>query len=227
VASSIDDHPVAIILPSHAADISRQDRRGAGAPHGKPITFNNLSKDRNAQFLSWYGYNVSSYSSSNPSAGRHQDSGTFYSSGYTRVAIPIVGRGNAVSTIRVPDVSGEFTVALYTDAAGVPGEPISSASGSGTGTESGYCCTQLVTVTISPTTLSSGTQYWLVETGAQQSDSKTHSTWLAEDTDYTGDGKMLTQYHIFYQRGHHVVTNYTSGWEGTAGNWTEPAAVVY
>jgi len=223
VASSIDDHPVAIILPSKGANASRQDWSGADAPHGKRIAFNNLSKDRNAQFLSWYGYTVSGYSYYSSS-----DSGVTLWSGYTRIAIPIVGSGKAVSTIRVPEVSGEFTVVLYTDAGGVPGTPISGATDSGTGTGSGYCCTQLLTVPIHPTTLNSATQYWLVETGVRKRDSKTQSTWLAEDTDYTGDGKMLTQYHRYLYRSHNNTgTNYTSGWEGTTGNWTEPAALVY
>lgn len=221
VVRSIDGIPITVVLPSGNDKRPTQSFPDVLPVRHKGATFSNLSKDRNAQFLSWYGFQVSSYFYSSCSSQNCD-----FSSSYTREAIPIVGAGKAVTTIRVPNAGGKFTVSLYTNSvSNTPGTPIASATA--TGLSSGYCCTQLVTVSIASPKLKSGTPYWIVEQGAvDKENGKNEVTWLSEDTDYTGDAKSLSQYHTlkgWRTSRNHGSTHYTSPWEG-ASSLTEPAA---
>lgn len=214
--------PITIAFPSAIGKQAVPNKEDAGPPSLKPITtFSNLNRDRNAQFLSWYGYVVSGHAYSSSSGSTHD----FVSSG-TREAIPVTGKGKIVSTIRVPTVGG-FKVSIYTNSRqNTPGHSIVSAEATGTGTV-GDCCTQLVTVTIPATRLRLGTQYWIVEEGYNDDFYGEKGTWLAEDTDYTGDTKAVTQT-FYYSRywtssGYHSTRHNTSPWEGVT-SFTEPAA---
>lgn len=218
---SIHGFPVAVIL------LSARGGHGFGsAPlaNGSGATFTNLSKDKNAEFLSWYGYESVNYSYYSCSSSH-----CLHESGYAAVAIPITGSGTAVTTIRVPNVAGKFTVALYTNGQNnKPDNPIPGASGTASGAASeGDCCTQLVTVRIAPTTLSAATTYWLVEKATPPApNSSNKTTWLGETTNFSGSAKYLVDVHRFYKNSGVTRTNYTSGWEGSNLNLSEPAAEV-
>jgi len=219
--SSINGIPVGIMLPERRNGVSSAPG-GPEPAHDKRATFNNLSSDPNARFLSWYGYQAYDYESSTCSG-----TNCTYTSGYERLAIPITGAGKAVTTIEVPDTGAKFTVALYTNGTSGPGSPIAGASGTASGVGSKYCCTELVTVNIPTTTLNSGTQYWIVENGAAEKGVKNTATWLAENIDFTGDTGFLVQQHYYRSLDGVVETNYTSGWESTSTNhWSQPAARV-
>ncbi|MGD0191869.1 MAG: hypothetical protein ABSD74_14105 [Rhizomicrobium sp.] len=227
-ASSINGVPTTLIFESKRQNGPLNSRKIAPVEDpGKATAFSNLSKDRNAEFLSWYGFSVSAYSYSS-------ESGSFYiySSGYMQMAIPIVGRGQPVTTIKVPIAgASDFTIGLYTNGSvsGVNNVPLTQiVSGKGQGAEfSGYCCGQIVTVTIPPTTLNKGTTYWIVESAIKHEREKTGVGWLGEDTDYTGDVRPLMRYHKFENYDGDIKINYTSPWEAPGnGNWTEPAAEV-
>ncbi|HEY1614002.1 MAG TPA: hypothetical protein VGF97_09965 [Rhizomicrobium sp.] len=225
--TKVDGIPVGIALPRNRAE----DVRSAG--HFVPVdsagaTFNNLSKDRNARFLSWYGFQSYDFAQSTCSG-----SNCTYSSGYERLAIPITGRGNEVTSIRVPavQVTGKgprFSVAIYTNTeSNTPGDLLPGASGTASAANSGYCCTELVTVSIPATKLRAGTTYWIVENGANQTNVYNANLWLGETTDFTQAGKMLVQTHTFLSYDGFVENNYTSSWSAsTADRWTEPAAEI-
>jgi hypothetical protein len=220
--SSINGVAVGIMLhrPHTTATMPTGGPR-AHAP-AKNATFNNLGKDPNAQFLSWYGYQTYNYETSTCSGAN-----CTYTSSYERLAIPITGAGKAVTNIKVPNAGAKFTVALYTNGTNGPGSPIAGASGTASGVNSSYCCTELVTVNIHKTVLNSGTQYWIVENGAGEKNVKNTVTWLAENTDFTPDTEFLVQQHYFRSLDGVVETNYTSGWQSTTTNhWTQPAAEV-
>jgi hypothetical protein len=221
-ASWINGKPTTVIFKSKFGQ-NRAGISGSLTPLADSgATFDNFNKNRNAEFLSWYGFSVSAYASSWSSYGNY-----YVSSGYERVAIPIVGKGRSVSTINVP-VSpvrdgGNFSVALYSGKAGAPATKIVSAVADATN-HSGYCCDQVVTVAIPATPLQKGTSYWIVESGILKTGSSNYVGWLGEDTDYTGDAKVLVQYHQYSSYKH---IDYTSPWESPgSGNVTEPAAEV-
>jgi hypothetical protein len=222
IVRSIDGVPVSIVLLFDGNGRSAPIYPDARPVRDKGATFSNLSKDTNAEFLSWYGFSISSYRYSSCSSLNCN-----WASTYMDEAIPIKGAGKTVSTIRVPNVGGSFTVGLYTDASDAPGQLIPGASGTAYGTYSGFCCTQLVTVTISPTMPKAKTTYWIVE-NAPFEDDKDEVTWLGEDTDFAGDGKSLVKYYQakgWYTSRHQHSSHYTSPWEG-ATSLTEPAAEV-
>lgn len=215
--------PITIALPSAAGD-PVANRSPDFLPAKRAITFSNLNKDRNAQFLSWYGYSLP-YSGGSGSSGSNH----WVSSSGTRDAISFKGAGGAISTISVPNVGGPFKVAIYTNSpSNTPGHAIVSGYGDGT-LSSGYCCTQLVTVRVPKTRLRFDQQYWIVEQGYKGDYRSRPATWLAEDTDYTGDSKALSQtftYHFFKtSSGRTSTRHYTSPWEGVT-SFTEPAAEV-
>jgi len=214
----VDGVPVAVILLSA--------RGGRSFEQNAPIldraaTYSNLSVNRNAIFLSWYGYEVTNYNSSSCSSSH-----CMHQSGYEELAIQITGSGAPITKLQVPNAGGKFTVAIYTNGQNnKPNSPISGASATASGVNSSYCCNQLVTVTIPKTKLDAGTKYWIVENGAPPGKNEANTaTWLAEDTDFTGDGRYLVNIHRFYKNSGVTRTNYTSGWEGSSHNLTQPAA---
>ncbi|HEY1614001.1 MAG TPA: hypothetical protein VGF97_09960 [Rhizomicrobium sp.] len=225
--------PTTVILTSLGQNDRQSAAKGLVPLLDAGTTFSNLSKDRNAEFLSWYGFLVSAYSNSSCSSENCS-----YSSGYERMAIPIKGKGKAVTTIKIPVAragsSSGFTVGLYSNATsspgadGAPGKQLAGTSASAT-RASGYCCAQLATVTIPATMLDSGKTYWVVEDGIRQNGRLNRVAWLAEDTDYTGQAKALMQYHTYsgstISGNHRVNIDYTSPWQ-SVGDWTQPAAEV-
>ncbi|MGD0191868.1 MAG: hypothetical protein ABSD74_14100 [Rhizomicrobium sp.] len=230
VVSSIDGIAVGVVLPPRVPKASGAAPNGLVPLEASQVPFNNLSKDRNAQFLSWYGFQLYGYAQSACSG-----SNCTYSSGYERLAIPIAGSGKSVTSILVPDtqVSGKgakFTVALYSNtASGTPGKAVPGASGTASAVDSssGYCCSELVSVKIPRTTLNAGTTYWIVENGAKQTGAYNSAFWLGETTDFTQAGKLLVQTHQYVTYDGFVLVNNTSAWQSTSEDkWTEPAAEV-
>jgi len=226
--STIDGIPVGVVLPARALTNAGQRPEGILPVDTAQATFNNLSRDRNARFLSWYGFQLYGFAQSTCSGVN-----CTYSSGYERLAIPITGEGRNVKEILVPasQVSGKgskFTVALYTNTANnTPGDPLPGASGTASAVNSSYCCSELVTVSIPRTTLNAGTTYWLVENGARQTGAYNSIYWLGETTDFTQSGKVLMQYHQYVTYDGFVEVDYTSPWQAsTEDEWTGPAAEV-
>jgi len=228
-ASSIDGIPAMLIFQSQKKKGSLDSEKSPPVAN-TGATFDNFSTDRNAEFLSWYGFSVSAYEYSSSSACARQSSYYSYTSGYTRIAIPIEGKGASVTSITIPVAvvrGGKFNVALYTsDEKNTPRKQIAAASGVAN-ESSGYCCGQIVTVSIPPTKLKKGKPYWLVESGAAARQTNNQLGWLAEDTDYTGDAKVLWQSHEYKSVDGHVTINYTSKWTPLGPeNVTGPAAEV-
>jgi hypothetical protein len=117
-----------------------------------------LLPDNNRKFLCDHGYDVNSHT-------WVSQSGSNYRTHWHAVATPIKGRGKTVSEIIVADAprhktSFGFYVVLDEDVNGKPGYGIDSASVTSSGSE----C-RLITVPITPITLTRGKQYWVVEFG--------------------------------------------------------------
>ncbi|HEX4158060.1 MAG TPA: hypothetical protein VHY79_06265 [Rhizomicrobium sp.] len=119
-----------------------------------------LERDKNREFLCSYGsFAVSGYN--------FRFSSSYFVSGWTHVAVPIVGRGQTVKSITVGEARGshthgaEFTAGIYSNSAsGSPGAAISVGRG-----KAPKSCRR-VNVPIAPTTLERGTTYWVEETVA-------------------------------------------------------------
>jgi hypothetical protein len=226
--TEIDGIPVGVALPL-LPPRRVGNPAGASAPFETArATYNSLSNDRNAEFLSWYGFQLYDDAQSTCSDGN-----CTYSSGYERLAIPIAGEGLDVSKIQVPNsqVTGKgarFTVALYANSpSNTPGNPLPNASGTASAVNSSYCCSELLTVKIPRTTLSAGTTYWIVENGAKQTGVSNSIFWLGETTNFTKAGGVLMQYHQYVAYDGFVEVDYTSPWQASTGDqWTEPAAKV-
>jgi len=226
--SKIDGIPVGVVLPPGALKAATNAPTSVAPIQALQATFNNLSPDRNARFLSWYGFQLYGFAQSTCSGVN-----CTYSSGYERLAIPITGEGRDVKEILVPasQVSGKgpkFTVALYANSpSNTPGDPLPGASGTASAVNSTYCCSELLTVSIPRTTLNAGTTYWIVESGAKQNDTYNSTYWLGETTNFTQAGNLVMQYHQFVSYDGFVEVDYTSPWGAASGDqWTGPAAEV-
>jgi opacity protein-like surface antigen len=132
------------------------------------------SRDANTTFLCTYGgFRVSSSFFSESGFGFHDQ--------WNRVAVPVRGRGQTVSRIRVIESlasrqpNSSFTVGIYSNtASGFPGNAIAVGSG-----KARPACGP-VKVSITPTTLKRHTTYWIEERASQVfSQSSLTVSWMA------------------------------------------------
>jgi hypothetical protein len=98
------------------------------APHEHGVTFSNLSKDKNAEFISWYAFTIidSSYSFY-VSASSHEK---FSETGFN--AAPFLGKGRKAKKIGAPIFSYasdyEFNLGIYSAIDGLPGNELAGGS---------------------------------------------------------------------------------------------------
>lgn len=187
-------------------------------------TFSNLSKDKNAEFISFYGWTIDYAQYSYVSTDYNYKDSYWYHD-----AIPIVGTGKAVSTIQVPMYgTGKFVTGIYSNnASNVPGNVIVSATFS-TAVTTSECCSALQTISIPSTTLNSGTTYWVEVSAAAPSteNSETYGLWLMNDTnESSGANHDMYQYHDYYEEDGTTYSNVTSSWTAET-TYSEPAAKV-
>jgi hypothetical protein len=103
------DHRMSPVVMAGKAGAPVHNNASHWVPHA---TFNNFSKDRNAEFLSWYGFSVM-----NIEGPCGSNSGCTFSE-IAGNAIPIVGTGHKVTKILVPlfslaSPSSGFNVGIY------------------------------------------------------------------------------------------------------------------
>jgi len=170
---------------------------------GKP------GRNRNVQFLNTYGYkrySVSSYLSS--------ESHSIYL-GWRVVATPIKGMGSKITRILVedcPSANSSFTVGVYTNDHGAPGNVVAS------GLASAHSC-GWTSATIPPTRLKAGKKYWVVESDPHTGSGFAYFNevhWIARTTG--NQHKALYRYHSAYSS--FVLGNnssYTSPWLQVSG----------
>ncbi|HEX4079863.1 MAG TPA: hypothetical protein VHX61_13430 [Rhizomicrobium sp.] len=184
-------------------------------------TFNNFSKDRNGEFLSWYGFatagdygNHQNCSSSNPCLS------------YTASkAIPITGTGAKVATIKVPLFSQtgsqtEFNVGIYSATpSGLPGS-LELAGASTTASNTEYCCTAVRSVHVH-VTLKAGQKYFL-EVTCKSDDCE--GGWDMEDTDFSGDVQDYVRYTAHFTTAVHETVS--SPWHLSTEYPEQPAALI-
>jgi hypothetical protein len=172
-------------------------------------TFNNFSKDKNAEFVSWYGFPILHTVSSCGSSCQISDFGTW--------AVPIVGAGKEVKRITVPLFSEtgsttEYNAGIYSaTASGLPGKQ-ELAGASTTASDTEYCCTSARTVDID-IRLKKGDKYFL-EVMCPVS---CYGGWQIEDTDFSGDAFAYYQFRERYKDGTY---HYTA-----SSPWTVPSTI--
>jgi hypothetical protein len=144
--------------------------KGAYAQTGMHVA----SRDPNTRFLCTYGgFLVSAYSGD-------PFSSQFYAH-WTHVAVPVAGRGQTVTSIKVIEAqssytsNSSFTAGIYSNtASGFPGRPIAV----GVGRISQSCGP--VTISIPTTTLKPKTRYWIEETTWANANSTSNALyWIA------------------------------------------------
>jgi hypothetical protein len=187
-------------------------------------TFNNFSKDKNAEFLSWYAFATVNYSN-----GYSGDCSYYGSSMTASNAIPITGRGATVTKIKVPLVSlsgsqTKFNVGIYSaTASGLPGST-ELAGGSTTASDTNYCCTAVRSVDVN-ITLKAGQNYFL-EVTCKTDNCK--GGWDMEDTDLSGKAQDYFRYisrrWCGNNRSHHATSS--SPWHLSTQYPEQGAAIV-
>jgi hypothetical protein len=224
VVTSRHGVPVLMIAP-HEPVKAPPPHTSAPPAYDPAATFDNLDrKYPNAEFLSWYGFSALASTTSNCSDDRCRTWTTLMEN-----AIPIRGVGGKVTTIKVPiyteDPSYRFNVGIYTSVSGLPAHELAGASASGASTY--FCCTSLRSVTIPPTELEKGKEYFVVVAPVGHAE----GLWMTEDTDF---GPEQEDYSFLAQtiqscNSHHHKCNtyyYDSGWQPSTLYPAEPAAIV-
>jgi hypothetical protein len=174
-----------------------------------------VGSDSNDEFLQTYGGNslcgdthftLSAYSKNYGSSSSE--------SGWTHVAVPIIGRGKTVDSIVVresaeSEYASEFSAGIYSNTpSGTPGKLIAGAAA--------YArdqCRQ-VSISIRPTKLSRNTKYWIEETVSAQSDGRVTQMYWKADT--RSKRQAYVQYHS-YRWLHSSGGSYTSPWTLATG----------
>lgn len=143
----------------------------SGAPAGALAQTNMhvASRDPNARFLCNYGqFLVSDFSS---------HSGSFYSSGWRQVAVPVIGHGQTVTQILVLEqfsASASASVGIYrASSGGFPGSLIAGNWFAGRS----RCGRR--TVSIRPTTLKANRKYWIEERAGHRGLEHIRAYWEA------------------------------------------------
>jgi hypothetical protein len=148
----------------------------SGAPTGAyaQTDMHVASQDPNTRFLCTYGkFLVSAYSANRGSSD--------WFAHWTDVAVPVIGHGQTVTSIRVIEAAGSvtynssFSAGIYSNtASGYPGNLIAGGKGRASRT-----CGR-VKIPISPTTLKPKTRYWIVEATQAVSNSSSNTLyWIA------------------------------------------------
>ena len=193
-------------------------------PHA---TFNNFSKDRNAEFISWYGFSAISEHSRIGFSGV-----SYYISEVASNAVPIIGTGKKVMKIVVPIFSEtgpktEYNVGIYSATpSGLPGS-LELAGGSATTSDTEYCCTAVRSVDVD-VTLKRGQEYFLEVTCGQTTDCV--GGWDLEDTDFSGSAQDYFRYkmHVTSYYSSKVTNTWSSSspWHLSTMYPEQPAAIV-
>lgn len=208
---SHNGHPVTVMLTG-------MGRQGVAHNNGKvePVKepgkmFSNLSKDANAQFISFYGWYTYNY---------YFSASTYSESAYQHAALPVTGDGGTHKKISVPIyqysfASNQYTAGIYSDSGGQPGALIGNAATLSANPSAGsLCCTQLVTGSIGKTVVPAGPA-WLVVSGNAQPgcQCEDYGLWLMENTNFTvhGGGMEYAYGDHFHTSGGYNTT-YNSGW---------------
>jgi hypothetical protein len=150
--------------------------------------FNNFSKDKNAEFMSWYGFAAEkSRASSYISASSWF---RYTQSGFNTLAI--VGTGRAPKLAKVPGISFssdyKFEVAILSSVGGLPGQVLATTSSTTFG-DTALCCTAVRTVRFSGAPkLEKGTQYFVTVACAN---APCVGFWNMQDTDLSGDTEIF------------------------------------
>jgi hypothetical protein len=208
--------------------------KAAGAPvrnnvsHWVPgATFNNFSKDKNAEFLSWHRFVTARGYSSCPS-----NSDVCYSETASN-AIPIVGTGKKVTKILVPlfgsTQHSEYNVGIYSATpSGYPGSQ-ELAGGSTTPTNDiEYCCKAVRSVDVD-ITLRRGQKYFLEVNCTCR---YCYGGWDMEDTDFSGNAQDYFRYRQLWKHygGSHswTISSWTvsSPWHLSTEYPEQPAAIA-
>lgn len=173
--------------------------------------FSNLSKDANAEFLSFYGWYTENYDFSGS---------TYSETGYQNAALPVTGDGAAHKSISVPIYSyeGTYQAGVYASASGNPGNPIFTVSITPASTTS-LCCTTLVTGTGHKTVVPAGNA-WVEVTAVASAgcNCESYGLWLMENTNFTvHGGGMKYEYGDHFHTSGGYTTNYNSGWLTSSG----------
>jgi hypothetical protein len=191
------------------------------------VTYDTLDEDdKNAQFVSWYGYRVEKASSCFTSSTYH----SCFTASATN-AIPITGLGYRAGKVSVPlssfTPSAEYNVGLYSaTASGLPGNELTGAST--TASDTTYCCTGLRTVKVDPIKLKAGEKYFVEVTGGKNS-TNSDGAWDMESLDWSGDQVDCYQFkeHVTYNSGSGTYSsNFSSPWH-CSNTIANPAAKVY
>jgi len=167
-------------------------------------------RDRNAEFLCTYGFDVTS---AHYSISGHRPSESF-SSSWKHEATPIKGAGQTIDGIVIADylevvgMGRLFEVGIYSNtASNTPGALI---AGSGPTSANQKC--KVRTVQVPQTTLEKGKKYWIEELtipGKGRGRDDTSIKWIMRKT---GKNNVLYQYHYWraYSGGSSV--SYTTPW---------------
>lgn len=216
--------PILMIAPHEAVNAS-PPLASAPPADDSGATFDNLDrKYHNARFLSWYGFSALASTASSCTGSTCHIWTTLVEN-----AIPVRGAGEAVTTINVPiysqDPSYKFDVGLYDSASGLPANELAGASTSGASTY--YCCSSLRSVSIPPTMLRKGKEYFVVVSPVGHAE----GLWMTEDTDFEADVKdysllLETIQSCTSKRRKCSTYYYESGWQPSGLYPAEPAAVV-
>jgi len=215
--------PVTVIMTRKPGEAPRTH---APWHFARGVTYNTLDKDdKNAQFVSWYGYRA------------EKSSGCWSYSVYHSCfsisaanAIPITGLGYKATKISVPLFtfypSAEYNVGIYSaTASGLPGSELTGASTTASSTM--YCCTGLRTVRVPPVKLKAGTNYFVEVTGGKNS-TNANGTWDMESVDWSGDMPDYFHFKEHYTLTYGTTGSFSSPWHRSSdllpGN---PAAKVY
>ena len=144
------------------------------------VTFSNLSNDKNAEFISWYGYGMKystvSYYFSSHSWIREN------TSAYN--AAPFTGAGRKVTRIGAP-VGESINLGIYSETqSGLPGRELAGGSTTSSGTDP--CCQGINWVKVD-ITLNAGQEYFFA---ARCASSPCLGSWAMEDTDFSGERRI-------------------------------------
>jgi hypothetical protein len=218
-------------------------KAGAGPVHNNVshwvpgATFNNFGKDKNAEFVSWYGFAaVSAEYSSYVSSHYHYK---FSEVGFN--ATPFTGNGKAPKTMTFAGFAysnastAEFEGAILSaTTSGLPGKAIATTSAT-TLSETSLCCHSVRTVKFHRApVLTSGKEYFAAVECVNR---PCEGGWAMEDTDFSG--AVVDYWHVHEKEtygdctgscsqcvGSSCVASYSSPWHESTKYPTAGAAII-
>lgn len=181
--------------------------------------YSNFSKDKNAEFVSWYGFRAedSGFSSNYGSGEFFRDSevannAVGFNSGASKAAgMTIAGFGYASTD--------KFEGVILSSVGGLPGNAIAHTVSTSLA-DTGLCCSTATTLKFvgGKAKLTSGTQYFA---SLQCANSPCNGGWAMEDTDFTG--ATVDYFHYSYSETY----NFGSGTHTYAGSSPWHASTYY